>query len=569
MSANIIVEDQRVAARQAGRVSLRGLLRPTWAALPAAGRVGLAGVVLSAFVAVALGAFIPLEIRRHLLVADGRGLESAVAAITPSMPDLEKGRLDAAQLAHLDWLVHRALLDADHVRAKLWSLDGVVLYSDEATAIGVQYADVVPRLASVARQGVIAEVSDLTDPENVHERQYGRLVEYYVPVRDESGRTVAVFEIYQDVRFFEEALAAITSATWLAIGSGLSVLLIFLLALMAATMRSINRDRAVAEARAEEMAIMVGAADALASSLEPREFLARLDAQVRRALNLSRFGREFEPAVGGTVLSLPLLDGSWLVAERTTSRLTDEDARLLRSVANSLDAALANAALFREVRDAAQARRALLRKVVEAHEDERKHIVGELHDSLAAELIRVLYGVRGIAARQAELPAEIHAEIEALDELVRRAEEDLRAFMARIRPAALDEFGLRAALEDALQRFRNETHLPVELRIRGRPETAPPELQLLLLRATEEGLLNVRKHAAASRVRVTVRVTAHELRLAVDDDGGGERRQDTEEGRGLGLAYLRERVGSFGGVLDFGRSRWGGARLVVELPVKG
>lgn len=566
--------DLAIATKRGGLVlpwagRARAGLRSLWAALPAVGRIGLAGVLASAVIAVALGVYIPVEVRKHLLTASGRGLEAAVIAIQPSMPDLERGPLVAAEIAHLDEIVGRAILDSDHVRAKLWSLDGVILYADVHEIIGRSFPDLVQRLRVVADGGVVATVSDLGHPENESERAHGSLVEYYIPVRAPDGRAVAVFEIYEDVSFLEEALAGITLATWLAIGSGLSVLMVFLIVLVTAAVQSINRDRAAAETRAAELTVLVGAADALASSLEPREFLARLDARVRQALGLSRFTREPRPTLAPGAVSIPLRDGSWLVAQRASGVLSDQDERLLRSVASSLDAALSNAVLFAQVRDAAQARRALLRKVVEAHEDERRHIVGELHDSMAAELIRVLYGIRGIAARRHDLPDEVEREIADLERLVSRAEEDLRAFMGRIRPSALDEFGLRVALEAALDRFRSESKIAAELRVHGRPEFALPSVQLVVLRSAEEALLNVRKHAAASRVRVTIQVASGRLRMTVDDDGVGWRQDpEVEDGHGLGMAYLRERVAGFGGRVHTANSSLGGARLTVDLPLE-
>ena len=539
-----------------------------WAALPPTGRVALLGVLASALVAVALGIFIPVEIRRHLIVAEGRGLQAAVAALEPSLPDLTAGPLSAEEIAATDRLVDRTLLDSDHVRAKLWSLEGVVLYSDAAELIGRQFADVVPRVRAAAA-GVMSEVSDLADPENELEREYAQLVEFYVPVRDATGRAIAVFEIYEDVAFLEEALGRITLATWLAIGSGLSILLIFLVLLVLGAVRSISRDRTAAEARAAELAVLVGAAEALASSLEPAESFARLEASVRQALGLSRLSIEPLPAGRPAALSTRLRDGSWLVAEREESPLTEDDGRILRSVANNLDAALANAALYAEVRDAAQARRALLRQVAEAHEDERRHIVGELHDSLAGELIRVLYGIRGIAARGAGLPTDVAAELAALEGLVGEAEQELREFMNRVRPASLDEFGLKAALEGAVDRFRQESHLDVRLRVRGEPAVHSPEVQLVVLRAAEEALLNVRKHARAARVRLAVNADGPAVRLAIDDDGvGWAAAGQAHDGRGLGLAYLRERVVGFGGTLRAEPSHLGGARLVVEIPAE-
>ena len=560
---------RRFAARlrTVRRPGLRPGIAALWGALPAAGHVALVGVLASAVVALALGIFIPVEIRRHLLIAEGRGLQAAVSALEPSLPDLTRGALTVAEIEETERLVDRALLDSGHVRAKLWSLDGVVLYSDAHDLIGRQFPDARASLEEAVAQGVNAEVTDLRDPENILERDYGRLVEYYIPVRNPSGETVGVFEIYQDVAFLEDALSRITTATWLAIGSGLSVLLVFVVLLVLASVRYINRDRAAAEARAEELAVLVGAAEALASSLEPGEFLARLEARIRRALGLSRISLEPAPPKQAGVFQHRLRDGSWLVAERDEEPLRDEDERILRSVANSLDAALANATLYAEVRDAAQARKILLHKVVEAHEDERRHLVGELHDSLASELIRILYGIRGIAAQEGALTDDVRDELADLERLVGDLEQELRAFMNRVRPIALDEVGLSAALQDAVARFGQETHIEVGMRVRGNPDLHSPEAQLVILRAGEEGLLNVRKHAGATRVRVVVGADERRLRLSLDDNGVGWRRAASPgEGRGLGLAYLRERVAGFGGAIRTERSRLGGARLVVEIP---
>lgn len=538
-----------------------------WSALSPAGRFALAGIAASAVLAVALGVFIPLEIRQHLLNAEARGLEAAVSALAPALPDLRNGRLSPEAIDQTDRLVDRALLDADHVRAKLWSLDGTILYSDARSLIGHQFPDVRQRLADVVEHGIQFEVTDLAEPENVYERGYSRLIEYYIPVRALSGETLAVFEIYEDVVLLEDALRGITVATWLAIGSGLSVLLVFLVVLVRASVRAISRDRAEAEARASELAVLVGAADALSSSLEPREFLSRLEHEIRLRLGLSRVTLASTPPDSPGAFRHQLRDGTWLVAERGADPLRAEDERVLRSVASSLDAARANAALYAEVREAARTRRNLLRKVVEAHEEERHVLVGELHDALASELIRILYGIRGIAAGGASLSDAVRDELASLDQLVADAERQLRAFMNRIRPLAIDEFGFAAALRDAVARHGHETRLEIGVRVRGDPELHSREAQLVVLRASEEALLNVRKHASGTRVQVTVTADERRLRLTVDDDGAGWPDASTPAGgQGLGLAYIRDRVAGFGGAVRTERSRLGGARLIVEIP---
>lgn len=542
-------------------------LGPMWDALPPGGRVALGGVVASAAVAVALGLFINLEIRRHLLEAEGKGLQAAVAALAPSLPIPADRPLSPAEIAVADRLVDRGLLDADHVRAKLWSLEGVVLYSDAHELIGRHFPEIAAELAEIPRDRVKAEVTDMSAPENALERGYERLVEFYVPVRDESGRTVAFFEIYEDVTFIETALSGITLATWLAIGTGLTVLLLFLVTLVMASVRSIARDRTVAEGRARELLVLVSAADALASSLEPSEFFARLESRVRQALGLSLISLRSAPMDRPGTFQHRLRDDSWFVAARDGQPFSSDEERTLHAVANSLDAALSNAALYAEVRDAALARQGLLRKIVEAHEDERRHLVGDLHDTLASELIRILYGIRGIAARDEALTAEAREELDALERLVSDAERELRAFMNRVRPMALDDVGLTAALLDTVARFEHETRVETSVRVFGKADLHAPEVQLVILRATEEGLLNVRKHAGASRVRVIVRADDQGIRLSIDDDGVGWRPNGpTGEGRGLGLAYLRDRVAGFGGGVEAERSRLGGARLTVDIP---
>ena len=538
-----------------------------WDALPPGGRVALGGVVASAVVAVALGLFINVEIRRHLLDAEGKGLQAAVAALAPSLTIPADRPLSPAEIAVADRIVDRGLLDADHVRAKLWSLDGVVLYSDAHELIGRRFPDVAAELAEIPAGRVKSEVTDVSAPENALERGYERLVEFYVPVRDESGRTVAFFEIYEDVTFIETALSGITLATWLAIGTGLAVLLLFLVTLVIASVRSIGRDRTAAEGRARELLVLVSAADALASSLEPSEFFARLESRVRQALGLSLISLQSAPMDRPGTFQHRLRDDSWFVAARDGQPFSSDEERTLHAVANSLDAALSNAALYAEVRDAALARQGLLRKIVEAHEDERRHLVGDLHDTLASELIRILYGIRGIAARDEALTAEAREELDALERLVSDAERELRAFMNRVRPMALDDVGLSAALLDTVARFEHETRVETSLRVFGKPDLHAPEVQLVILRATEEGLLNVRKHAGASRVRVIVRADDRGIRLSIDDDGVGWRPDGpARQGRGLGLAYLRDRVAGFGGGVHAERSRLGGARLTVEIP---
>lgn len=539
-----------------------------WRALPPIGRLALIGLLASAMAAILLGLTITTEIKRQLLDAEGRGLQAAVAAIEPALMGLGEPPLGAREMEALDRTMSESVLGGTHVRAKLWTIDGTIVYSDVHELIGRAYPEVRPRLAEASAVGVISEVTDLAELENEFERQYERLIEYYVPVRYGSGATTAVLEIYTDVGFLEEALARVSFVTWATIGSGIAILVLFLAILVSSMVRSISRDRAFAETRAAELGILVDAMDALSSSLVPEELLRRLEASIRRRLGIDTLSIEVSAPTRPEGVGVELRDGTWLVATRGPHPPAPDDERILRAVGDSLDAALENASLYAEVSDAARQRRQLLRRLAEAHDEERHRIVGELHDSLAADLISVLYGIRGIAGRSAGLPPEIGAEILRLETLVQETETHLRALMGRVQPVAIASDSFDGALELLASRAREETGLEVRVRNRGAADDLAPEAQQTLIRATEEALINVRKHAHARRVLIRTSSDGRHLRLSIDDDGvGWSERVDGASGRGLGLAYVEERVAAIGGTVERARGRLGGARIVMSVPV--
>lgn len=514
--------------------------------------------------------FITAQVSRDILIAEQRGLASAVAAIEDQLPDLAAGPISPEQMGAVDALISRAVLGDEHVRVKLWALDGTVRYSNAPELIGARFPERRSLLARVAAGEAAVDVARLDQPEHLLEREYGQLIESYVPVRDGEGRITAVFEVYTRLTELDAAVGRIAAATWASIGLGLGVLGVFLVLLLVSTVRRVERGRLLAEARADELGTLLGATDALAASLEPPRMLAGLGSLLRDSLRLDEVTIEpAQPPDGPGRASFPLRDGTWFVAARPAEALAEHEQRLLRSVAQSLDVALSNAHLYASVRTSAVERRRLLSLVATAHEDERRRIVGDLHDLLAGELIRLLYGIRGILARSATVPAAVCEELVSLESTAVVAEQRLREFMGRIRPIGADEIGLVPALEQAVGRVRGEAGLEARLRIVGRADRLPPSTQHLLLRASEEALLNVVRHSRACHVLVRLRV-ADDATLSVDDDGvGWTRGALAEPGRGLGLAYARERIAAVGGSLITERSRLGGARLVMRLPIEG
>lgn len=144
--------------------------------------------------------------------------------------------------------------------------------------------------------------------------------------------------------------------------------------------------------------------------------------------------------------------------------------------------------------------------------------------------------------------------------LARLIEENLRAIITELRPAALDELGLKIALEALLDRHREQSGLQIagELALPD-PATGAAELdrdlESAVYRLVQESLTNVVKHAEASSVRIAVGASDGALRVQIQDDGKGFDPEAT--GQGFGLEGMHERVSLAGGTLDISPSEHG------------
>jgi signal transduction histidine kinase len=219
----------------------------------------------------------------------------------------------------------------------------------------------------------------------------------------------------------------------------------------------------------------------------------------------------------------------------------EEDENMLRTFAASAATAVALAQSVQTDR---------LRASLAAADDERRHWARELHD----ETLQGLGGLRVLlsSALRSEDPQRASEAMREAVEHIEREIENLRAIITELRPAALDELGLRTAIEALLDRHREQSGFAIEdeLSLPGRApgeERLDGDVETAVYRLVQEALTNVAKHARASSVRVCVRGSGEELLIEVQDDGLGF---DVEEpGGGFGLAGMHERVSLAGGTL--------------------
>jgi len=197
--------------------------------------------------------------------------------------------------------------------------------------------------------------------------------------------------------------------------------------------------------------------------------------------------------------------------------------------------------------------------------EERTRIARELHDEVAHAMSVIAVQADAAEGALAEDPALVQRPLLAIRETAREALADMRRVLGGLRGDERAELAPEPGLArlGALLEQTRSAGLEVELRVEGEPAPLPPPLDLTAYRVLQEGLTNVRKHAAARRVEVVLRYSRETIGVEVTDDGTGS---ETGGGSGRGLAGIRERVGLLGGEFVAGpRAR--GFALCVKLPL--
>lgn len=218
-----------------------------------------------------------------------------------------------------------------------------------------------------------------------------------------------------------------------------------------------------------------------------------------------------------------------------------------------------------EARRSNEGLRALSHRLVSVQEEERRLLARELHDGLGQTLTGLAFGLRWCAQRCPDPQGEVG---QRLNEMLRELEGailEVRDLSRRLRPASLD-LGLVAALETEVAAFRRRTGLTCDFEAPAEKVHLDSGRALSLFRVAQEALVNVARHARASRVVVRVSGGDGVVRLEVADDGRGFDEAALGSADAFGLTGLRERLAPFGGRFRVERNEPTGTRVVAELP---
>ncbi|HKN11504.1 MAG TPA: PAS domain-containing sensor histidine kinase, partial [Pseudomonadota bacterium] len=202
-----------------------------------------------------------------------------------------------------------------------------------------------------------------------------------------------------------------------------------------------------------------------------------------------------------------------------------------------------------------------------AREQEKSRIARELHDELAQSLTALQMDVAWLKERGAGIHPAATARLFKMEGLLEQTVASTRRIASDLRPLMLDDLGLVPAVEWLAETFTQRSGVPCELAVNRHELELPDAHATAVFRIVQESLANVAKHAAASRVEVTIEHTGSELALRIRDDGSGFSSKNPRKPNSYGLVGLRERASLLGGQASIISAPGQGTQIEVRLPV--
>jgi two-component system sensor histidine kinase DegS len=207
-------------------------------------------------------------------------------------------------------------------------------------------------------------------------------------------------------------------------------------------------------------------------------------------------------------------------------------------------------------------------QIIEAQEEERRKISRQIHDGPAQALANFILQTE-IATRLFDAdPDKARDELNSLKSSASTTFNTVRGFIFDLRPMMLDDLGVVPTVRRYTEAFKEKTGLNINLVVTGTERRLESHREVLVFRAVQQLLGNVRDYAQATQAKVTLDMGDHQVRAGVEDNGKGFEvdELDTGDGQGQGLEMLRKRVEQVGGVMEIDSSADQGSRVIFWIP---
>ncbi len=196
---------------------------------------------------------------------------------------------------------------------------------------------------------------------------------------------------------------------------------------------------------------------------------------------------------------------------------------------------------------------------------ERLLLSQEIHDSLAQTIYSLKLQVKVLGDQvKNHTQTDVAAKLDELQTNITQANQELRELMCNFR-VPLDPRGIAVSLENLVNRFKTEEAIATYLHVEGKLDLTP-EVEMQIMRITQEALANIRKHAKARNVRILLSAEPH-CQLLIEDDGVGFEKDDNQSevmGNNIGMNIMRERALRIGARIEIESEKDEGTRIIVN-----
>ncbi len=209
-------------------------------------------------------------------------------------------------------------------------------------------------------------------------------------------------------------------------------------------------------------------------------------------------------------------------------------------------------------------------KIIDAQEHERYHLSNQLHDGPAQSLTNLILQAEICERLFDHDPVRARTELTELKDAVTVTFQKVRDFIFDLRPMMLDDLGLNPTLKKSIEDYEQKTGIACNLTITGQDQRMPPHAEVTIFRVIQQLLNNVKIHAQASHVQISLRVENDKATVIIEDDGDGFDVDDamtaSRQRKTIGLSSMQERVEMLGGQVKVDSAFGKGTRIEFWLP---
>lgn len=230
-----------------------------------------------------------------------------------------------------------------------------------------------------------------------------------------------------------------------------------------------------------------------------------------------------------------------------------------------------NRSLSENLRNQSKRKAELLNRLITAQEDERKNLARELHDGLGQSLAGLALRAETIERLIVTDQNKAFTQLDQIKTLIEESTNNMYDLILDLRPSSLDDLGLVPTFRSHSERVLSNSGIEIEFSADNLNDRLPPEIEITLFRIFQEALINIVRHANATKVDISLAIRNGFFEGEIADDGQGFDQGDIDlnenSPRGLGLLGMQERVEQCDGQLEILSSPGLGTKIRIRIPL--